>query len=237
MRFAYLMFCERRPGQDVTIGENSVKNIRKMIAGVPGLTSGLIYTPETAQDLFNNDGDSPPLGLQLYFDELPALEAAVSAGGALEALTAPGLLPSPDQVRITQQAMLVRRFPVDDPLLKTPAGALPCSYVVHYPGPADDLNLWLAHYIAGHPPIMRKFPGIRGIEILSRIDWCGTLPFERVAHMQRNRVLFDSAAALTAALQSPVRHEMRADLHTFPPFQGGNAHYPMATETVTPFNP
>lgn len=237
MRFAYLLFCESRAGQGVTIGESSLQTIRGIIAQVPGLASGLIYTPETAQDLFNNDGPSPPLGLQLYFHELPLLEAAVSAGGALEALTAPGLLPSSDQVKITQQAMLVRPFPVDDPVLKTPAGALPCSYVVHYRGPAEDLNLWLAHYIAGHPPIMRRFPGIRGLEILSRVDWCGTLPFERVAHMQRNRILFDSAEALTAALHSPVRHEMRTDYRTFPPFQGGTAHFPMATETVRPLSP
>ncbi|MCZ8108574.1 MAG: ethyl tert-butyl ether degradation protein EthD [Burkholderiales bacterium] len=165
------------------------------------------------------------------------LEAAVSSGGALEALTTPGLLPSSDQVKITQQAMLVRPFPVDDPVLQTLSGSLPCSYVVHYLGPAEDLNLWLAHYIAGHPPIMRRFPGIRGLEILSRVDWCGTLPFERVAHMQRNRIVFDSAEALTAALHSPVRHEMRADYRTFPPFKAGTAHYPMATETVRPLNP
>lgn len=237
MRFAYLLFCESQTGQDVTVGESSLQNIRRIIAQVPGLASGLIYTPETAQDLFNNDGPSPPFGLQLYFHELPLLEAAVSSGGALEALTTPGLLPSSDQVKITQQAMLVRPFPVDDPVLRTPEGALPCSYVVHYLGPAEDLNLWLAHYIAGHAPIMRKFPGIRGLEILSRVDWCGTLPFERVEHMQRNRIMFDSAKALTAALHSPVRHEMRADYRTFPPFQAGTAHYPMATETVRPLNP
>ncbi len=237
MRFAFLLFCEHRAGHDVTVEPSALQALRGLIGRVPGLTSGLIYTPETASDLYNHDGPSPALGLQLHFDELPTLEAAVAADGPLKALAEPGVLPAADKVRITQQAMLVRAFPVDDPALKTPAGALPCSYVVHYPGPAQDLNIWLTHYIAGHPPVMRKFPGIRGIEILSRVDWCGGLPFERVAHMQRNRVLFDSADALTAALQSPVRHEMRADFNTFPPFEGGNAHYPMATETILPLNP
>jgi hypothetical protein len=52
--------------------------------------------------------------------------------------------------------------------------------------------------------------------------------------MQRNRVMFDSPEALTAALQSPVRHELRADFHTFPPFEGGNFHYPMWTDTIRP---
>lgn len=234
MTFAYLLFFDNPPGADLTVDAGQKAAIREIVAATPGLTSGLIYTPETAEDLFNHDGTSPPFGLQLHFSDLPALEAAVGRTGHLQALAEPCLLSSLHGAKATQQAMYVRHFPVDDAAIKTPAGALPCSYVVHYPGPAEDLNLWLTHYIAGHPPIMRRFPGIRSIEILSRVDWCGALPFERVNHIQRNRILFDSAQALEAALQSSVRHEMRADFHTFPPFEGGNKHFPMATDTVLP---
>ena len=52
--------------------------------------------------------------------------------------------------------------------------------------------------------------------------------------MQRNKVVFDNAAGLTAALNSPIRHEMRDDFNRFPPYEGGNIHYPMATLTITP---
>ena len=52
--------------------------------------------------------------------------------------------------------------------------------------------------------------------------------------MQRNKVVFDSQAALTAALNSPVRHEMRASFGRFPPFTGPITHFPMATTTVMP---
>lgn len=236
MRFALVIFYETLAGQAAPVPTpEDLASVRALIRSTPGITSGLIFTPETAQDLYNHDGSSPPLGLQLHFDELPALEAAVGPVGSLQALASvPGLAGA----KATQQAFLVRRYPVDEPASETPAAALPCSYVVHYPGPAADLNLWLSHYIAGHPPIMRKFPGIRSIEILSRVDWCGGIAgVERVAHIQRNRILFDSAPALQAALQSPVRHEMRADFHTFPAFEGGNFHYPMATETVLPVEP
>jgi hypothetical protein len=41
-------------------------------------------------------------------------------------------------------------------------------------------------------------------------------------------------AALTAALNSPVRHEMRADFKQFPPFSGANTHFPMLTRTASP---
>jgi hypothetical protein len=50
--------------------------------------------------------------------------------------------------------------------------------------------------------------------------------------MQRNKVVFDSPAALTAALNSPVRHEMRAAFARFPAFTGPITHFPMATMIV-----
>jgi hypothetical protein len=50
--------------------------------------------------------------------------------------------------------------------------------------------------------------------------------------MQRNKVVFDSPAALAAALNSPARHEMRAAFRRFPPFTGPITHFPMATTTV-----
>ncbi|MBP1849601.1 hypothetical protein [Rhizobium halophytocola] len=232
--FAYIVFYGNQNGTTLAAGPDDLAQLRDIIARTPGLSSGLIFTPETAEDLFNHDGASPPLGVQLHFETLDELETAVGPTGHLQALSSPGVLSGLKGAKVTQQAMVVRPYPVDDPMLRTSEGALPCSYVVHYPGPAEDINAWLSHYIAGHPPIMRKFPAIRSIEILSRVDWCGGIDAERVAHIQRNRIVFDSAAALEAALQSPVRHEMRADFHTFPPFEGGNFHYPMATETVLP---
>lgn len=37
--------------------------------------------------------------------------------------------------------------------------------------------------------------------------------------------------AITAAMNSPVRHRMRADFEKFPPFEGSNIHHPMAART------
>ena len=81
---------------------------------------------------------------------------------------------------------------------------------------------------------MTRFPGIRRVEVCTRIDWCGALPWTRVDHMQRNKVVFDDAAALTAALNSPVRHEMRADFADFLPFTGPVSHFPMTTRVIRP---
>jgi len=201
---------------------------------VPGLRKALLHTRATTRDPYLDDGPSPPLALQVYVDDVAALEAALAPDGALQALAATGALPSLAGADVTQQAMLARRFAVPNPTFRTPAGALPCSYLVDYPGPAEDLNAWLAHYLTHHPPLMARFPGIREIEIYTRIDWCSGMPWRRVDHMQRNKVVFDSAAALTAALNSPARHAMRADFARFPRFAGGTTHHAMETLTVMP---
>jgi hypothetical protein len=204
------------------------------LAVTPDLRQALIYTPSRTSDPYLDDGPPPQLAMQLYFDDIASLEAAVSDGGHLHGLAAQGALASLRDAGVTQQAMLVRRFGVPDPTFRMAAGEHPCTYLVAYEGEADDLDAWLAHYIADHPPIMARFPGIRQIEIYTCIDWCGSVPWPRVRHMQRNKVVFDSAAALTSALNSPVRHDMRASFGRFPPFTGPITHFPMATMAIAP---
>jgi hypothetical protein len=199
-----------------------------VIAATPALQRGLIFTPANTSDPYLDDGPPPQLALQLYFDDIALLEATLAPNGHLQRLD---VLQS---VGASQQAMLVRRYPVPDPTFRTPAGERPCTYLVAYEGAAENLPAWLAHYIDDHPPIMARFPGIRQIEIYTCIDWCGGLPWPRVAYMQRNKVVFDNQAALTAALNSPVRHEMRASFHRFPPFTGPITHFPMETTVVMP---
>jgi hypothetical protein len=198
---------------------------------VAGLRQGLVMSPApsgTAHPFPDNE-PAPALVLQLQFDTIEALEAAIAARGPLSRL--------PDWVAegrtVTQQAMLTRCYPVPDARLRIPAGALPCSYLVQYPGPAADLNAWNGHYNAHHPPIMAKFPGVRAIEIYTRIDWVCGLDWLREDAMQRNKLLFDSPQALGTGLETDVMREMRADFNRFPPFEGGNVHYALETRIVS----
>ena len=78
------------------------------------------------------------------------------------------------------------------------------------------------------------FSGIRELEVYTRLDWISAQPWRRLNFMQRNKVAFDSPTALKAALNSPVRHEMRADFKTFSAFSGPNTHFAMATHRVQP---
>lgn len=214
MRFCHFIVFDGAAPEDAAFAA--------LLAATPGLGQALIHRPASATDPYLDDGPPPPLALQLYFAELAALEAAIGPAGHLRAV--PGLAAT------SQQAMLVRRFPVPEPAF---AGPPPhCTYLVAYDGAAADPNAWHAHYLAHHPPIMARFSGIRQIEIATRIDWVGFLPGRRADCMQRNKVVFDSPAALTAALASPVRAEMRADFHRFPPFTGHTSHYPMLTRAL-----
>ncbi len=196
----------------------------ELLRGTPGLTQARLYTPAAVATPFN-DGPAPMLALQLYFATLPALEAALADIPPIAAL------PSLRGAAISHQAMVARSFPVPDARITTP---MPCTFLVHYPGPALDTNAWLRHYLEHHTPLLARLPGIRDIEVCTRVDWCDALPWRRAEHMQRNRAVFDSPGALAAALASPVLEALRADSRRLPAFSGGSRHYPMHTTIVLP---
>ena len=233
MRFALLIFAGNETGSNVAGTSHCLNDLRQFLTHCPDMTSANIYLPGQAKDKFGRDEHLPMLGIQIYFKELSQLEQATAPGGYLQQLQEIEILSRANEgTWITQQAMYVRHYAVDAPDLKADENGLYCSYVVHYPGPAVDQDQWMHHYIGHHPPIMRTFPGIRSIEILTRVDWISFLPWQRVNYMQRNRVMFDNQQALTEALHSPTRDAMRADFEKFPPFHGGNHHYPMLTTIV-----
>ncbi|MFS8978867.1 hypothetical protein PO002_30935 [Cupriavidus necator] len=232
MQFSYLVTFESADPA-VRIDAEDVQRVADIVRGTPQLRRARLYTPETAKDYYTDDGHSPPFAMQLDFDTLAALEAAITADGYLQAV-ARLPLPALQGCTVTQQVMARRPFPVDDPVIRTsPGGGVPCSFLVHYPGYAEDFDAWLNYYLAHHPQIMRFFEGVREIEIFTRVDWVDAMPWKRVHYMQRNKLVFDSAAAITAAMNSPVRHDMRADFEKFPRFHGSNVHFPMATYTYT----
>jgi hypothetical protein len=207
--------------------------IADLVGSIPDMTEALLFTPleQSVDHPYKADGAGPAFALQLRFPDLFACEAAMDRGGILAGLATGAGLPGLTGLDVTHQVMLTRAFPVD--VAEHPVEATnPCSYLVHYPGPAEDMNAWNLHYLQHHPSIMRTFPNVRQIEIYTRIDWVDRLPSQRVEHMQRNKLVFDSPEALAHALGSDVIKQMRADFVKFPPFAGGNRHFPMLTRVV-----
>ncbi|MCL4183250.1 MAG: hypothetical protein KJ011_07360 [Burkholderiaceae bacterium] len=234
MSFAWFVYFHDA-GAPGVVDAADRSGIRELCRRVPGLSGGYLYTPAAAVGgPFADDEPPPRLALQLCFAELPSLEAAIAPGGSLAALAADDAWPSLAGTTARHQAMVVRPFPVPDRPPSHVPGSGACSYLVHYPGRAEDMNAWLLHYLTHHPQLMAHLPDIRAIEIYTRLDWCDGLPWERVRFMQRNRIVFDSVEALAASFASPALRAMRADFRHFPPFAGGNVHYPMCTEAFAP---
>ena len=93
---------------------------------------------------------------------------------------------------MTQQAMLTRTFLPLRNIPRDVGGEHAYSYLVHYPGQAEDFNAWLGYYVHHHPQIMLDYPGVTQVQVFTRLDWCDAMPFERVAYMQRNQLTFPS---------------------------------------------
>jgi uncharacterized protein (TIGR02118 family) len=219
------------------LGAGELSRLAEVVRAVPGLRQGLIYTPERTRDPYVDDGPPPCLAAQLCFSDIAALEAALEAAlaprGSLQALASTAEFPTLAGAVAAQQAMLTRAVATPAPRSVPPQGTS-CTYLVAYEGVAEDPHAWLAFYLAHHAPLMARLPGVRQVEIYTRLDWCGALPWRRADCLLRNKVVFDDAAALTAALDSPIRHEMRADFRRFPPFAGRVTHFAMATLSVAP---
>lgn len=235
MRFAYFLSFFDRDDPESEVDSATLDRVAEIVRSTPGLKRGLVYHADQSVGRHYPNDDAPPqMALQLYFDEIADIEAALAKDGHLQALASPETLPDLANAEAQQQAMVVRRFNVPEPVRGKPVLDPFCTFLVHYPGKTEDLNAWLDHYVRNHPAIMAKFPKVREAEVCSRMDWIGFLPWPRVDYMQRNKVVFDSAEDLLAALSSPVRAEMTADFEEFPPFEGGNAHYPLTTLEILP---
>ncbi|HZQ72542.1 MAG TPA: ethyl tert-butyl ether degradation protein EthD [Burkholderiales bacterium] len=183
------------------------------LAAARGLREALVHTAAQARDPFLDDGAPPATVLQLYFSELADLEAA-----AAQVAWPAGVA--------SHEAMAVRRFARAE--MPQPW----CTYLVRYEGPAEDPQAWLADYLAHHPALMLRLPGIRELEVYSAIDWAGRMPGARLRSLQRNKVAFDSPAALSAALDSAERRAMRAHFERLPRFSGRVTHFPMLTRRI-----
>lgn len=208
---------------------------------LPGLTRFVTHLPvksASGDPLLKTDALSPCCVLQWYFDDLGLLETALQHDGAIHGIVDRATRETHGALTFVQQAMAVRRFATSDPDAPGDTGdtgaagdpqhhAERCTYLVGYEGEAEDFNAWLTHYLTHHPPLMMQLPGIRELEIYTRVDYRSGLAIQRTTAMQRNKVVFDDPSALAAALASPIRAHMKQDFNTFPPYSGSTPHFPM----------
>ncbi|MGV2287567.1 EthD family reductase [Trinickia sp. YCB016] len=219
------LFLTGASGAEPLLDANRLMHAARHIEGLRAL---IVHEPIAGQidPLIAPAADAPSCVLQWYFDELAPLEAASELDGAIHCALSSSVHAALTTRTFTQQAMAVRTLAPSH--AKPPASDVPrCTYLVGYEGVAEDFNAWLTHYLLHHPPLMQQLPGLRELEIYTRIDCTSGLPFAHAHAIQRNKVVFDDASALVDALASPVRDAMRRDFHALPPYQGTTPHFAM----------
>jgi len=182
----------------------------------PGLTALDLFSPLDSADPYLDDGAGPALIARLRFADA---DVAKADPGDLEGL---GI--------VRHQVLASRFYPKAGGAMPDPEGAV--SYLVQYRRPAADEAAFVAHYLKHHPPILLRLPGLYSLELLTPIPDDRPLDLPGDDQMLICDVSFASQAALNAALASDVRHELRRDFQTFPPFTGPLTHYAMARESV-----
>ena len=184
-----------------------------------------IYRPVGGtQDPYNKDEGPPLLIIMAEFHSIDACNAAVPV---LEQ----ALADLPSSVSATVTAMERRFYPVAG---ETAAGPLraPFSYVVRYYRPAEDEAAFVKHYVADHPRLEASFPRIRSIMCYFPLVQRSSRQVPAADYMLGNEVVFDNVDDFNVAMQSPVRHEMRAHFHSFPKFSGPVTHFPMLRQRL-----
>ena len=189
-------------------------------AGVSALD---LYRPlDGVHDPYNKDKGPP---LLIVVAEFQTRDALISATPGLEREL--GHLPG--GVRATVTPLERRFYAVADEAAPRPLRA-PFSYVVRYHRPAEDEAAFVAHYVADHPRLEAQFPRIRSIMCYFPLAPGAPGSFPPADYMLGNEVVFDGIEDFNAAMQSPVRHEMRAHFHSFPKFSGPVTHFAMLRE-------
>lgn len=227
-------FCVWQAETLLKLEAGQLDALRALLQICPGLRAGHVLLPARAHDPYYPSADgSPSLIVQLEFHDLALLEEHLQADGHLAPLADPEFLSSLAGAWPAQQAMLTRRYPVENSRIRNADGPY-VSYWVEYAGPAADPNAWHVHYNAHHPQLLAGFPGIRAIEIYTPAVVACELPLPERPCLQRNKTVFDDVDAMNAAMQSPVREALREDFRKLPAFQGPALHFPFLTLTCRP---
>lgn len=193
---------------------------------IPGLVALDCYRPSAGEshDPYVDDGPGPSGLLMLHFDDEKALRAACRTHlGAIE--TARGVT--------TTCAVFERRFYDRGGEIAAQPIADSFSYVVRYHRPAEDEAAFVAHYLATHATGLAALPAIS--HVICYIPLPQPSPPGQLAaanYLIGNEVIFPSRDLFNAAMQSPVRHDLRRHYNAFPKFSGINTHHPMLRERV-----
>ena len=226
--FVYEITCTGDHDHEAAVHAWADRDAAPAWVALPELTAVDLYRPLRGgtHDPFNDDGPGPLLIAMLQFSDRKKLEAALAHARFRESLAG-----KPAAVAATGTAMERRLFATAASPDPGPLRA-PFSYVVRYHRPAEDEAAFVAHYVADHPRLEARFPGIRSIMCYFPLAAPVSQRVPCADYMLGNEVVFDCVEDFNTAMQSPVRHEMREHFHSFPKFSGAVTHFAMLRERL-----
>lgn len=89
------------------------------------------------------------------------------------------------------------------------------AYLVRYESLPKPTDGFVSHYETTHAGILKTFPGLRGLTLMTPADWRDSAPVNAGRADFLAMMEFDDAAALTQALASDARRRAREDFANF----------------------
>ncbi len=106
------------------------------------------------------------------------------------------------------------------------------SYFVRYRGSAADPSAFIARYRDQHATILRRLPQIKSLVLHTPVAFRDPFLVRSGSSALLAQMIFESPAALDAALQSRVRGEAREDLAHIGAFDGEITHEALSGEVI-----
>ncbi|NML30227.1 hypothetical protein [Paraburkholderia antibiotica] len=237
---SYALLLKWRDGDTHSASRDGIAAVLRdgRLGAIDGLVEAIHYAPAVVRDPLLAAMPSPDSLLVLHFRKLGELARACASGGALTELLYRSPLQALREHNLTAQAMWTQRYPVADAADAADASAAKpprdgCAYWAGYEGDPPDPQAWVDEYRGAHVPLMQRFADVRAIEVYNRLDYSpADLPARCLNWMLRSRVLFDTDAALQAALHSPVRRALRAHRAGMPEHGGASEHVAMHAQSL-----
>jgi hypothetical protein len=228
--FVYEITCTGGSDQEGAVQAWADRDAAPLWVALPGLTAVDLYQPlrRGTHDPFNNDGPGPLLIAMLQFPARAMMAEALAHPRFRQSVAAR------PAAAMTGTSFERRFYPVGGAATAESKLRAPFSYVVRYHHPAENVEEFISHYIADHPPILGKLPEIRSVLCYLPIEQTAASILPPADYMVGNEVVFDSVDAFNAAMASPVRLELRAHFKSFPKFTGKNTHFPMMRRQLLP---
>lgn len=211
--------------------DSALKVVASALSAIPGIEKAWIMTP--ARSWPSGSDKLPSLVVEIDFQDPSAFADSVAKSASRDdLLTCFAAVSNFAENTIIYQPMLRRHTFGPDPQLWQRGGAI-CTYLVEYPGEAEDLEAWLDYFARMHAPILARLPNVRAVTLFEPAVVPSKLaPWCLGRAMQRNKIVFDDVDALDVALTSPVIAEIKADAAKFPSYSPGPTRTPMFTRLL-----